>query len=303
MNKVIKILYKVGNKIVRHTDWYNNQFWGGATKFWNSTQFGLNVVNLGSGAGVHAFCYDGLSVKGVNWALGPQSLVHDFNILKNYFSYIRDGGVIIITVCPFSGLISKYDKVHNFKYYTFLHPATIINFEEDERQRALRCQQNPFKEMTAYCIKKTIKEVINMGKKKLKFQRRDNIEVSAKQMMEGWKKQFGIEDLSMPVSEQHQIEITRRRQTLKELVEFSKERELKPYIILPVMHQSLVKLFPPSFKNKYIDTLVEGLGAPVLDYMNDEIGKQDDNFATALFLNNKGAKVFTRRVLKDLELI
>ena len=131
------LLEKVCNKIVRHTQWYD-QFWNGAQKFWNLRCFNLSVVNLGSNSGKYAFNYEGLDICGMNWALGPQSLVHDFNILKNYFSYLKSGATVIITLCPFSSLVSKYSKKHNLKYYTFLHPATIIGFKESERIKALK---------------------------------------------------------------------------------------------------------------------------------------------------------------------
>ena len=294
-------IYKVGNKIVRHSDWYNNQVWGGASKFWYGSQFGLDIVNLGSGAGVHAFCYEGLPEKGANWALGPQSLVHDFNILKNYFSYIREGGIVIITVCPFSGLFSQYGKSHNFKYYSFLHPATILNFEEEERLKALRLKENPLKEMPIFGVKQTLKEGIRIVKRSLRPMRTADIEVSARRTMEGWKKQFEIHDLAVSPTHQHRQEIRSRRETLMEMIVFCKERSLHPYIIIPVMHESLSSMFPEKFKEMYMDSLTDNSGAPVLDYMNDSMNNSEEYFSTALFLNRSGANIFTRKVINDIK--
>ena len=294
------IINKIGNKVVRHTEWYNNQLWGGATKFWHTHQFGLDIVNLGSGAGVHAFSYEGLPVKAANWALGPQSLVHDYNILKNYFSYIREGGCVIITVCPFSGLFSEYGKSHNFKYYTFLHPATILNFEESERQKALRIKKNPFKEMPVACAKNTIKEGLRLAMKSLKPTKSVDIELSAKMIMDGWKHQFGIVNLSAPLSDQHKTEISCRRETLHDMIAFCKERDLHPYIVIPVMHKSLSSMFTKEFKSLYMDSLTANCGAPVLDYMNDEMITDKEYYTTALFLSVYGAKKFTQQVIKDI---
>ena len=304
MSKLRNYIDKNANKVIRHTDWYNNQLWGGATKFWNFSQFGLDVVNLGSGAAVYDFNYDGLDIKGANWALAPQSLVHDFNILKNFFSYIKEGGCVLITVCPFSGLFSMYDNNHNFKYYTFLHPATIQNFDEKERQRALLIKQNPIKAIPDYCIKSTIKEyyikVKNNIYSKLKNKRYIDVERTANQIMEGWMKQFQIDDLSRIPSSQHKGEIISRRQTLIEMVSFCKERSLRPFIVLPVMHESLSSLFPADFIRYYIDSLLYNVDAPLLNYMNDDFCKNSDLFTTALFLNKKGAKLFTRKVIQDI---
>lgn len=294
------IVNKIGNKIIRHTDWYNNQLWGGATKFWHARQFGLDIVNLGSGAGVRAFNYEGLPVRGANWALGPQSLVHDFNILKNYFSYIREGGCVIITVCPFSGRFSEYGKSHNFKYYTFLHPATILNFEEEERQKALRIKQDPFSEMPLVSIQKTFKEGMRLAKRSLKPARSADIELSARTIMAGWKNQFGIGDLSAPLTERHQKEIASRRETLQSMIAFCKERDLHPYIVIPVMHNSLSSMFPVEFVAMYMDSLTANSGAPVLDYMHDDMKTEKEYFSSALFLSASGAKIFTRKVINDI---
>ena len=296
MNRIINLVNRCANKVVMHTDWYNNKMWGGASKFWHQNVFGLDVVNLGSGAGVHAFNYESVDIKGANWALGPQSLVHDFNILKNYFSFIREGGCVIITVCPFSGLFSQYGRDHNFKYYSFLHPATILNFEESERQKAFRYKLNPFKEIPMICIKETIKEQI----RKLRKRPEVSMESSAKAIMNGWMKQFCIEDLSSSLSMQHQQEIEIRKKTLLEMSEFCKERSLNPIIVLPVMNYSLLRLFPKEFKYNYIDRLTRDVGIPVLDYMKDEMSDNDMYFANALMLNEIGAKYFTQKVIKDM---
>lgn len=297
-----KIIYKIGNKIVRRTNWYNNSFWNGATKFWQMNCFGLDVVNLGSGQGFYAFNYNGIDVKAQNWALSPQSLLHDYNILKNYFSYIREGGYVFITLCPFSCLVSQYDKKHNFKYYTFLHPATIQNFEDNERSRALQIKNNPFKEMPTYCIKQTIKEILHTLKKKV-FSEKKDLQLSAEQMMTGWKNQFGIKDLSEPISEQHLKELICRRKTLDEMIEFCKERSLIPIIIYPPMFHTLTTLFPSQFRVNYVQNFLNGIEAQVLDYMNSKEFDKEDYFSTALFLNQQGSKLFTKRVLMDLGII
>ena len=87
------------------TDWYREGFWKGTTKFWNIPSCDYEVINLGSNSGKYAFCYDGLPVKGMNWAIGPQSLVHDFNILKNSVS------TLFTALCISSFVTVKLDKV------------------------------------------------------------------------------------------------------------------------------------------------------------------------------------------------
>ena len=216
---------------------------------------------------------------------------------------MKEDGYVIITVCPFSGLFSKYDKFHNFKYYSFLHPATIIDFDDDERTMALKLKSNPFKELPFMCLKQVLKEGLIKLKRLVCKRRNVDLSRSAVSIMAGWKNQFGIQDLSAPISSQHTAEIESRRQTLEDIICFCKERNLHPVIVVPVMHYSLLAFFTEDFKKQYMDSLLSGLDAPVLNYMYDDMSNKDDSFTTALFLNKKGSLEFTSKVINDIEKI
>ena len=297
------LLEKVCNKIVRHTQWYD-QFWNGAQKFWNLRCFNLSVVNLGSNSGKYAFNYEGLDICGMNWALGPQSLVHDFNILKNYFSYLKSGATVIITLCPFSSLVSKYSKKHNLKYYTFLHPATIIGFKESERIKALKIKQNPIRQMPWQCIKHTLKE--NVKYLLCRKEARTNMEINSEMFINLWKKQFDIEDLDSPLSENHRKEQKNRAHLLNDMIEFCLERSLKPVLVIPPMHSSLSDKLTDIFRKNYIYSFIQDANkhnVPFLNYIDDKRLNQNCYFHNSLLLSDEGAKKFTQIVLKDLNLI
>lgn len=292
---------KVCNKIIRHTEWYD-RYWGGVQKFWYLDRFNLDVVNLGSNSGKYAFKYDGLEVAGMNWAVGPQSLLHDFNVLKNYFSYLRTGAFVIVTLCPFSSLVSHYDKEANLKYYTFLHPATILNFDENERMRALKIKQNPMKEMPWICLRGTLKEVIksiiykpvrkcDMGKDGVTF-------------IDSWKKQFGIMDLDAPLTDRHRKDQENRIQVLKDLIEFCIERELKPVLAIPPVHPSLGKKMSKMFRENYVHSFVRRANEhniPFMDYMDDKRFCEDKYFHNSFLMSEEGARKFTKIVMEDLK--
>lgn len=289
------------NKIVRNTRWYNTELWNGAVKFWEPIEFNLDIINLGSGPSAYAFDYKATDVKGFNAALWPQSLVHSFNILKNYFSYIRNNGIVLIEVCPFTCLFTKYGKDKNLKYYTFLHPATILDFDEEERIKALRIKQSPFSYMPQYCIRQTAREYLSNAKRRLHTHTdRIDYDKSANVMMSMWKKQFGIISLIDPVSEAHLSEIESRRNTLIEMITFCKERSLSPVIVMPPFHKALRNLFPQEFDENYLVPFLEGIDAPVLSYFRDTTFQDDSQFKNAYFLNEDGAKAFTSRIIKDI---
>lgn len=301
MSKITNKISGFANKVIRNTHWYD-AYWQGAQKFWSINTFGLDVINLGSGAGVHAFDYSEAGVKGMNWALAPQSLVHDYNILRNYFSYLREGAVVIITICPFSCLYSQYDKKANFKYYTFLHPATIIDFDDNERTRALTIRSNPFKAMPVQSIKFTTKELLRVLKQKLMPNKHQiDLKATADAMLNGWKNQFGITDLSAPLSEQHIAEQKSRRETLDEIIAFCSERDLKPVVVIPPMHHTLTDLFTHEFLDIYVNKFLDGIDAPIYNNMY-KYSQEDDCFASALFLNKDGAKRYTNDIIQQLDI-
>ena len=285
------------------TDWYREGFWKGTTKFWNIPSCDYEVINLGSNSGKYAFCYDGLPVKGMNWAIGPQSLVHDFNILKNYFSYLREGSIVLIPLCPFSCLYSPYTKESNFKYYPILHPATISDFEDSERTRAYKIKANPFKEMPVYCIMSTIKEILYKAYRKIKGTPAIDFDKNAEMWIVLWKKQFGITDLNAPISEKHKEERSNRAETLREMIQFCKERSLKPYIVLPPVHSSLSSRLPSAFMKNYVyDFIEEAIGDELLllDYLKCNNTYDNKYFQNSYFLNKEGALVFTNDILVKL---
>lgn len=292
------------NKVIRHTKWYE-QYWNGVQKFWYLNRFNLDVVNLGSNSGKYAFNYEGLDIAGMNWAVGPQSLVHDFNILKNYFSYLRNGATVIIAITPFSSLVSpNYNKGTNLKYYTFLHPATILNFDENERIKALGIKESPVRELPWLCIKRTFKEgikcVIHKPLPKC------DMEKNATIFIDSWKKQFGITDLDTPLSEHHSNDQKNRIQVLRDMIDFCLERDLKPVLVIPPVHSALGKRLTEKCRENYIYSFVKKANernVPFLDYMDDGRFQNDGYFLNSFFMSEDGAKTFTKIVLKDLNIL
>lgn len=61
--------------------------------------------------------------------------------------------------------------------------------------------------------------------------------------------------------------------------------------------------FPPEFRKNYIEEFIKGIDVPVYDYMYDDEIASSRYFLTALFLNKKGAKLFTQRLLKNIGLV
>jgi hypothetical protein len=116
------------NGIIRRGFWFNNVFFQDCRKFRAYNTFNTDVVNLGSTSAVHAFNYDGIAIKGANWAMNRNPLFGDYAIIRNYSSFLNAGrSFVIITLCPFSSLSGSYDYLDD-RYYSILYPSTIPNY-------------------------------------------------------------------------------------------------------------------------------------------------------------------------------
>lgn len=300
LNHILTSPSTVANKIINRSYWYD-VYWGGVTKFWRINTFDYDVVNLGSNSGKYAFSYNIAGIKGMNWAVGPQSLLHDFNILKNYFSYLKDGANVIIPICPFSSLGVQYSKQSNLKYYTFLHPATIVGFEEDERVKALLIKNNPLKYLS-------LKEVLYILKLSLKtyvkrYFHKTNFNDSANYYMQMWKRQFHIEDLNAPLTNNHLLDKEYKTTLLSDMLEFCIERGFKPIIVIPPMHYSLAKMFSPEFRENYIYSFIRRANrhdVPFYDFIDDIRFHDDKYFRNAYLMSDLGAKFFSEIFLKQV---
>ena len=306
MRKIVSYINKTINRLLLKTEWYREIYWKGTTKFWSMRSCDYDIINLGSNSGKYAFNYEHLPIKGMNWAIGPQSLLHDFNILKNYFSYLKEGAVVLIPICPFSCLFTTYGKESNFKYYPILHPATIMDFDDSERTRAYRIKLSPFKEMPFYCIKETLKEIMKNTYRMVVPKKQMNFEKNAELWINRWKQQFDIMDLDAPMSVKHREEQNQRGELLREIILFCIERNLKPYIVLPPIHPSLLSKLSSTFMKHYvydfIDKAVDDKKI-VLDYLKDISFNHNRYFINSYLMNKSGALVFTTKILSELHLI
>ena len=300
LNHILTSPSTVANKIINRSYWYD-VYWGGVTKFWRINTFDYDVVNLGSNSGKYAFSYNIAGIKGMNWAVGPQSLLHDFDILKNYFSYLKDGASIIIPICPFSSLSVKYSKQSNLKYYTFLHPATIVGFDEKERLKALLIKNNPLKYLS-------FKDATDIWKLLLKTYikrsfHKNNFVDSANYYIEMWKRQFCIDDLDAPLSGKKILDKEYKSTILSDMLDFCIERGFKPIIVIPPMHYSLAEKLSPEFRENYIYSFIRRANqhdVPFYDFIDDKRFHDDKYFRNAYFMSDLGARCFSEIFLKEI---
>ena len=75
---------KIINKLIKKSPWYINGELKDCQKFWDGVPENLDIVNFGSNSAKYAITYKGSDFNGFNFAMGPQCLLMDLNLLKFY---------------------------------------------------------------------------------------------------------------------------------------------------------------------------------------------------------------------------
>ena len=305
------------NNLLYKTEWYKSFFvdvdhetYPDNTWYRNHDERNFDVVNLGSSGGKWAFDYAETGIKGMNWAQQPQTLLEDFNLLRHYHSILRKGGYVLITIMPFTGLNKQTgirDAMKYLKIDTQGEPIQPYMFNEARR----------YAEYPILFKKPAVKALIRflLGKDKPSINNKPNMEYNpmseaelrqdAVRWMSGWKRQFAIDDFEAPLTEQNRKGREYRIGLMRQLIDFCVERDYQPVYVIPPVAEYLANEFTPKFKEIYIYDFLKQVDReiPLLDYSQEKSLMDKDMYFNSFFMNLRGRKLFTKRVLKDLKLI
>ena len=218
-------------------------------------------VNIGSNSGKFGFDWDMVGAKGLNLACCPQGMRKGFARLKQHRAEIADGAWVIIPLCPFTSVV----------------PPSY-----DDRPSA---ETNP---LLAYDGEPTEAELV-------KF--RDMLDAC-------WKREFSIKDFGDPMTPTNRASYKLMLGTTRDFIAWCKAEKLKPVFVYPPAAKCFDTLFPDSFMKAYVYDFLKDLDAkdvPFIDYWKDPAFRENRLWATSLFLNKTGRKLFTERVMKDIK--
>ena len=124
-------------------------------------------------------------------------------------------------------------------------------------------------------------------------------------VLQCWAKQFGIEDFEALLTAENRKGREARVGVMRELIDFITERGYRPIWVLPPVTRHLGKFFTTKFRQIYMDSYLREVNRDVrlLDYMNNAELQDDSLYFNSFFLNARGRRLFTGRVLKDLLLV
>lgn len=314
MMGLILLPLKIINKPIIKSSWFKSLFVGDDGETYPNNAWyrkhderNFDLVNLGSSGGKWAFDYSGFNIKAMNWAQQPQTLLEDFNLLRNFHSILKKGGVVLITIMPFTGL-NKSTGVKDAMKYLKIDARDPI--QPYEFRKAILYAKFPIL-MGKPAIKAGIKHLLGKEKTSGKpyapnleknLMNVEQLEADAARWIDGWKVQFGISDFDAPLTAVNQKGREYRIKLMRTLIDFCIERSYKPIYVIPPVTKHLSKYYTKKFKEIYIYDYLAAVNrqVPILDYSEDDVLQDDGLFFNSFFLNKKGRKLFTSRVLKDV---
>lgn len=257
----------------------------------------LEIVNLGSNHALYGFRYEGIKQKAFNFALGPQCLFYDFNILKIFTTHLKKGCTVLIVLPPCVFCFGE-EGCDNSKYYHFLPPEMIARFSW--RKKIL----NVYFPLLLH--PKNARFLIKDSKKySPKENTKDHAEKMAVIRRDAWIRQFGLSDMvSGELPEEIRLNFDKTTRIVSEMIDFCLNKRFKPVLVIPPVSDPLRSLLGEKYLNAALYENIKRANAknvPVLDYLRDERFSTFALYLNSDFLADSGAVLFTQAVFSDLK--
>lgn len=298
--EIIGIIPKPNDKI-RNSNWYHNMF--PHLDEYERIKQGADIICLGSTPAKFAIDFKALkTIEGYNLAVLPETIHYDFQVLKNYHSFLHTGGTVLFVLCPFTFLKDKYrpedknDIYKDIRYYPILHRAMIDNFDINIYHKWV---EKPFK-IGWQAIKSLI---YDSRKSRMLLDDKNHfsdseIATNAKDRFMAWMTEFDLGELSFNnLSEHLQKSIRENIQTYKDMKKFIEERGYKAMIVIPPFSADLTELIPQDFINDCLIKAINEIKIPYLNYWGKEEWMLRDLYLDSYRLNATGREMFTKEII------
>jgi len=247
--------------------------------------YGLEIVNLGSTFSKSGFDYQYFGKKGFNFAVAPQPLKVDREVLEKYQDHIRGGAVVVVVVvCPFGFSLYEYEKI---KKPIFCRCASRL--------------KSLLKKMIG---EERIQRYRQHGQASLSVSELSHI--NACRRVDAWKTEFSLANTTVqkPTPELQET-FKKTAGELAKILDLCRKRHFRPIIInMPAAKEEYGQFSDEFIKLFYDDNIkkVDTSGVPVVDYFRDP--RFDDaalyeNYADCL--NDKGRRLFAEVLIEDLK--
>lgn len=302
LTKKIKRSLNVNEKI-RQSDWYHSVF--PHLRSFETIKRGSDVICIGSTPARFSIDFSSIDdIIGSNLAVAPETVFYDFQVLKNYHSYLRKGGVVLFVLCPFTLLKDKYTPENgnkyyqNIRYYPVLHRAMIDNYDNKLFEKWV---ENPYKLGLRVCIR-AFKHANKVACNTQRVLSKTEMQTNAEERVKRWMNEFNIDVLNwnnvpdaVKDAQNYNLEIFRQ------IILFLKERSYKGVIVIPPYSNSLTSLIPYDFIEMSLMRPVSSLGVPVFSYYDKKEWMGNELFKDSFTMNITGSKMLTKAIIEQLK--
>lgn len=300
---IVLVSLGILNALYKRTNAFQNQF-SDITKFQSlNDDDRFDIVNLGSNHPKFAFDYSESGVKGMNWAIGPQTFMYDFAILKKYKKHLSPGAKVVIPVCPLKFFLFDTQRNNLVKYYRIFSKHEMPNY--DIKQKLSEYMLPVFRYPVR--VKRIIRDVRADNRLLLKENplNKEQIAKDATVWIEGcWNPEFNIDIANMStLSKANQQSIGRNIRILTTMIQYCIDNGFQPVLTVLPVTKELSSKFPEEFIQQHILRYINEsnkLGIPVLDYLKDERFDSPDLYINSFFMNAAGRKYFTKIFVNEL---
>lgn len=305
---IVAVIVLVGsiilNALYKRTNAFQNQFVD-IKKFQRLKDADrFDIVNLGSNHPKFAFDYSESGVKGMNWAVGPQTFMYDFAILKKYKKHLNLDAKVIIPVCPLKFFLLHTQRNNLVKYYRIFLKHEMLNY--DIKQKLTEYTLPVFRHPAR--AKRIIKDVradnrLSLTKNPMN---KEQIAKDATFWIEGcWNPEFNIDIAHMSLlSEANQKSIEGNIRILSEMIQYCIDNGLQPILAMLPVTKELSSKFSEEFIQQYILKYINESNkqcVPVMNYFKDERFDSPDLYINSFFMNVVGRKYFTKIFVSELK--
>jgi hypothetical protein len=288
-------LFWLLNVAYKRTNHYREDV--GQCKKFRQIPSNLEVVNLGSNHALYGFRYEGLEKKGFNFALGPQCLFYDFNILKTFSGHLKKGCTVLIALPPCVFCFGE-KGCDNSKYYHFLPSEMIPRFSW---RRKIGDVYFPL----LLKPKKVRFLIEDSPQTSPKENTKDNAEKTAVVRRDAWMRQFGLSDMvSGDIPEELRLQFDQTTRIVSEMIDFCLNQGFKPVLVIPPVSEALRELLGGNYLDVALYDNIKKANVrnvPVLDYLRDDRFSDFSLYRNSDFLTESGSIFFTQAVFMDLE--
>lgn len=300
----VKRLMPKPNDKIRKSNWYHNKF--PHLREFESLKENSDIICIGSTPAKNTIDFKAVAgVVGSNLAVQPETIFYDFQVLKNYHSFLKPGGTALFVLCPFTFLKDFYRNEYgstsylNIRYYPILHRAMIDTFDYKLYRKYVK---QPMR-LGIQAWKRLLKDS-PVSKTMFVRNNPDNPEKSqqfCKERVKNWMREFHLADLNPDnIPEETGNAINGNIKIFQDMKLFIEERGYKACIVVPPFPDEMTSLLPQDFVKHTLFDSIEATGLPYISYYGKKEWLSRSFYYHGFLLNAAGRELLTKDVMSKL---